>query len=132
VGTAGQDLEVGVISAVGTAGATGTGITLSAPLKNAHANGVAFQVNEGQPSGMTGDSVEHLNMWASGAPHGVDDESQPTQELIRALELPATYTSLLVTGDKYLGAVPAPTGTVAYFETGQANPTSLTVSFDAG
>ena len=51
-----------------------------------------FRVDEGQPVGMTGDSVEHLNMWASGAPHGVDDESQPTEELIRALELPATYT----------------------------------------
>jgi PKD repeat protein len=71
-------------------------------------------------------------MWASGAPHGIDDESQPTQELLRALELPATYTALLVSGPKYLGAAPAPTGTVAYFETTPVNPTStLTVSFDA-
>ena len=91
-----------------------------------------FRVNEGQPVGMTGDSVEHLNMWASGAPHGIDDESQPTQELVRALELPATYTALLVSNNKYLGAVPAPTGTVAYFETTPVNPTStLDVSFDA-
>jgi hypothetical protein len=81
---------------------------------------------------MTGDSVEHLNMWASGAPHGIDDESQPTEELIRALELPATYTSLLISNAKYLGAVDAPKGTVAYFETSPVNPSStLTVSFDA-
>jgi hypothetical protein len=129
----GQNLEVGVIASVGTAGATGTGITLTAPLKFAHASGVPFRVDEGQPAGMSGDSVEHLNMWASGAPHGIDDESTPTQELIRALELPATYTSLLVSGPNYLGAVPAPTGTVAYFETSPVNPSStLTVSFDAG
>jgi hypothetical protein len=128
----GQSLEVGQIASVGTAGATGTGVTLTAPLKLAHASGVPFRVNEGQPVGMTGDSVEHLNMWASGAPHGVDDESQPTQELLRALELPATYTALLVSNNKYLGAVPAPTGTVAYFETSPVNPTSTTtVSFDA-
>ncbi len=129
----GQNLEVGQIASVGTAGATGTGVTLTAPLQFAHASGVPFRVNEGQPSGMTGDSVEHLNMWASGAPHGVDDESQPTEELLRALELPATYTALLVSGPKYLGAAPAPTGTVAYFETSPVNPTSTTtVSFDAG
>ena len=133
IGTTGQDLEVGNIASIGTAGPTGTGITLTAPLKNAHANGEAFQVNEGQPVGMTGDSVEHLNMWASGAPHGIDDESQPTEELIRALELPATYTSLLVTGSKYLGADNAPSGNVAYFETNPVNPTDTnTVSFDAG
>ncbi len=128
----GQNLEVGQIASVGTAGAGGTGVTLTAPLKFAHASGVPFRVNEGQPVGMTGDSVEHLNMWASGAPHGIDDESQPTQELLRALELPATYTALLVSGPKYLGAAPAPTGTVAYFETTPVNPTStLNVSFDA-
>jgi PKD domain len=128
----GQNLEVGQIASVGTAGADGTGVTLTAPLKLPHASGVPFRVNEGQPVGMTGDSVEHLNMWASGAPHGIDDESQPTQELIRALELPATYTALLVSGPKYLGATPAPTGTVAYFETDPVNPTSTrTVNFDA-
>jgi PKD domain len=128
----GQNLEVGQIVSVGTAGATGTGITLAAPLKFAHANGVPFRVNEGQPVGMTGDSVEHLNMWAAGAPHGIEDESQPTEELLRALELPATYTALLVSNSKYLGAVDAPKGTVAYFETTPANPKStLTVSFDA-
>jgi hypothetical protein len=132
VGT-GQTLETTVITAVGTAGDTGTGLTVSPALKFAHASGDPVRVNEGQPVGMTGDSVEHLNMWASGAPHGIDDESQPTQELLRALELPATYTALLVSNNKYLGAVPAPTGTVAYFETDPVNPASTkTVNFDAG
>ncbi len=128
----GQSLEVGQIESVGTAGATGTGVTLTAPLKFAHASGVPFRVNEGQPVGMTGDSIEHLNMWASGAPHGVDGETQPTDELIRALELPATYTALLASSPKYLGADAAPKGTVAYFETSPVNPeTTKTVSFDA-
>src|SRR4051795_3149957 len=128
----GLSLEVGQIASVGTAGATGTGVTLTAPLKFAHASGVPFRVDEGQPVGLTGDSVEHLNMWAAGAPHGVDDESQPTEELLRALELPATYTAMLVSSNKYLGAVNAPTGNVAYFETSPVNPTDTkTVSFDA-
>jgi PKD domain-containing protein len=128
----GQNLEVGQIQTVGTAGATGTGVTLTAPLKFAHASGVPFRVNEPQPGGMTADTVEHLNMWAAGAPHGVEDETQPTEELIRALELPATYTAMLVSSDKYLGAVSAPKGNVAYFETSPANPTATkTVTFDA-
>ena len=129
----GLNLETGAIAAVGTAGAAGTGVTLTAPLKLAHASGARFHVNEGQPVGFTGDTVEHLNFFASGAPHGVDDESDPTEELLRALELPATYTALLVSSSNYLGAVPKPTGTVAYFETDPVNPTStLTVNFDAG
>jgi hypothetical protein len=128
----GQNLEVGQIQSVGTAGASGTGITLTAPLKFAHASGVPFRVDEGQPVGMTSDTVEHLNMWASGAPHGVEDETQPSEELLRALELPSTYTAMLVSSDKYLGAVSAPKGTVAYFETSPVNPTTTkTVSFDA-
>jgi hypothetical protein len=135
----GQNLEVGQIKAIdptvnGTVADGGWGtITLTAPLKFAHAAAVPFRINEGQPAGMTGDSVEHLNMWASGAPHGIEDESQPTEELIRALELPATYTSLLISNPKYLGAVDAPKGTVAYFETSPVNPTDTkTVTFDAG
>jgi PKD domain len=135
----GSNLEVGQIAAIdptvnGTAAAGGwSTLTLAAPLKSAHPAGSRFHVNEGQPVGMTGDSVEHLNMWASGAPHGVDDEAQPTEELIRALELPATYTALLVSNNKYLGAVDAPKGNVAYFETSPVNPTDTkTVSFDAG
>jgi hypothetical protein len=129
----GQNLEVGQITTVGTSGATGTGVTLAAPLRLAHASGVPFNVNQGQPVGFTGDTLEHLNFFASGAPHGIGGETVPTQELLRALELPAEYTSLLISGNDYLGAVPKPTGTVAYFETDPVRPSStLTVKFDAG
>ena len=61
-------------------------------------------------------------MFASGAPHGVAGETAPTEELLRALELPAQYTALLVSGSNYLGAAPKPTGTVSYFETSPNNP----------
>ena len=120
----GQNLETGVIASVGTAGATGTGVTLTAPLKLAHASGVRFNVNQGQPIGFTGDTLEHLNFFAAGAPHGIDGETSPTEELLRALELPSQYTALLASSDDYLGATPAPTGTVAYFETDPVNPTA--------
>lgn len=128
----GNSLEVGQIASVGTAGATGTGVTLTAPLKLAHASGARFHVNEGQPVGFTGDTIEHLNFFASGAPHGIGGEQSPTEELLRALELPATYTALLVSGNDYLGSAPKPDGTIAYFETDPVNPkTTLTVTFDA-
>jgi len=128
----GLNLETGVISAVGTAGATGTGVTLTASLTRAHASGVPFNVNQGQPIGFTGDTLEHLNFFAAGAPHGLDGETSPTEELLRALELPSQYTALLASGNDYLGAVPAPTGTIAYFETSPVRPTSTkTVTFDA-
>ena len=91
-----------------------------------------FNVNQGQPVGFTGDTVEHLNFFASGAPHGLGGENAPTEELLRALELPATYTALLASSDSYLGAAPAPTKTVAYFETDPVNPAGTqTVHFDA-
>jgi hypothetical protein len=129
----GQSLETGQVASVGTAGATGTGVTLTAPLTQAHASGVPFNVNQGQPVGFTGDTLEHLNFFASGAPHGVAGEEAPTQELLRALELPAQYTSMLISGNNYLGAVPKPTGTIAYFETDPVNPSATTtVHFDAG
>ena len=128
----GQNIEIGQIAAVGTAGATGTGVTLTAPLRLAHASGVRFHVNQGQPVGFTGDTLEHLNFFASGAPHGLDGETSPTEELLRALELPSQYTALLASGSDYLGAVPAPTGTIAYFETNPVKPTATkTVTFDA-
>jgi PKD repeat protein len=128
----GSSLEVGQIAAVGTAGATGTGVTLTAPLRFAHASGIPFNVNEGQPVGFTGDTLEHLNFFASGAPHGIGGETAPTEELLRALELPATYTALLLSGNDYLGSVPEPKGVIAYFETDPVKPTStLTVTFDA-
>jgi len=129
----GQSLEIGQIASVGTAGAAGTGVTLTAPLKLAHASAVPFNVNQGQPIGFTGDTIEHLNFFASGAPHGLDGEASPTEELLRALELPSQYTAMLASGSDYLGTAPAPTGTIAYFETNPVKPTStLTVNFDAG
>ncbi|MFL6034769.1 MAG: PKD domain-containing protein [Gaiellaceae bacterium] len=127
----GLNLEVGQIASVGTAGAAGTGVTLTAPLRLAHASGVPFNVNDGQPVGFTGDTLEHLNFFASGAPHGIGGEQSPTEELLRALELPATYTALLVSGNDYLGSAPEPKSAVAYFETDPVKPTStLTVKFD--
>jgi hypothetical protein len=129
----GQNLEVGQITVVGTAGAAGTGVTLAAPLARAHASGVPFNVNQGQPVGFTGDTLEHLNFFASGAPHGLGGETAPSEELLRALELPSEYTSLLISGSDYLGSAARPTGTLAYFETDPVNPDStLTVNFDAG
>jgi len=123
----GLNLETGVISSI-----AGTTVTITPALKLAHASGVPFNVNQGQPVGFTGDTIERLNFFASGAPHGLGGEASPTEELLRALELPATYTALLVSGSNYLGAVPHPSGNVAYFETNPVNPTStLTVNFDA-
>jgi hypothetical protein len=128
----GTDIEYGQIESVGTAGADGTGVTLVAPLSKPHASGVAFNVNENQPVGYLSDSIEHLNYFAGGAPHGVQPQ-QPTEELKRALELPAQWTSLLLAGDHYLGATTHPTKPVAYFETSPVKPDStLAVTFDAG
>ena len=115
----GSNIETGYITAV-----SGNTITLNAPLTLAHASGVRFHVNEAQPVGMTGDTLERLNYWASGAPHGAAGETAPTEELLRALELPAQYTSLLISGSNYLGAAAAPTGTVAYFENSPNNPSA--------
>jgi hypothetical protein len=123
----GANLETGWITAV-----SGNTITLNAPLTLAHPSGARFEVNQGQPVGFTGDTLEHLNFFASGAPHGATGETAPTQELLRALELPSQYTSLLVSGSNYLGATPKPTGTVAYFESSPVHPsTGQTVQFDA-
>jgi PKD repeat protein len=131
IGT-GADIEYGQIASVGTAGAAGTGVTLAAPLKRAHPSGVAFYVNENQPVGYLSDSIEHLNYFTGGAPHGVQPDL-PTEGLKRALELPAQWSSLLLAGDNYLGATAQPTRPVAYFETTPARPSAtLTVTFDAG
>jgi hypothetical protein len=124
----GQNLETDQIQSI-----TGTVVTLATPLTLAHPSGARFHVNQGQPIGFTGDTLEHLNFFAAGAPHGIAAYTAPTQELLRALELPAAYTSLLLSGGDYLGSVPQPSGTTAYFETDPVNPTSTnTVSFDAG
>ena len=131
IGT-GADIEYGQIQSVGTAGPDGTGVTLVAPLARAHPSGVPFTVNENQPVGYLSDSIEHLNYFAGGAPHGRQPQ-QPTEELKRALELPAQWTSMLLAGDDYLGATTRPDNPVAYFETTPARPdTTLTVTFDAG
>jgi hypothetical protein len=123
----GLNLETGQIASI-----SGTTVTLTAPLTLAHASGVPFNVNQGQPVGFTGDTVEHLNFFASGAPHGADGYTSPSEELLRALELPATYTALLASSDDYLGSTPKPDNAIAYFETDPVNPTStLTVKFDA-
>ncbi len=131
IGT-GANTEYGQIQSVGTAGPEGTGVTLAAPLVRAHPGGVPFYVNENQPVGYLSDSIEHLNYFTGGAPHGRQPE-QPTEELKRALELPAQWTSMLLAGDGYLGAVARPDKPVAYFETTPARPdATLTVTFDAG
>ena len=80
----------------------------------------------------TRDDIFHLNNWASGMPHGPKGVSDPSQELLRALELPATWTSYLVARDAYAGAAQRPGGPVAYFETSPAVPSTTTVSFDGG
>jgi hypothetical protein len=123
----GDNTEYGQIRSVGTAS-----VTLAAPLRRAHPGGVPFMVNENQPVGYLSDSIEHLNYFAGGAPHGLDP-AQPTQELSRALELPAQWTSLLLAGGNYLGATSRPDRPVAYFETTPAVPAATrTVTFDAG
>jgi hypothetical protein len=128
----GANIEYDSIQAVGTGGASGTGVTLASPLRFAHAAGVPFNVNEGQPIGYTTDTIEHLNYFAGGAPHGLSGPGQPTAELQRALELPAQWTSMLLANDNYLGSAAAPTGPLAYFETDPVNPTTtLKVTFDA-
>jgi hypothetical protein len=123
----GSSIEYNRIAAV-----SGNTVTLATPLQLAHPSGARFHVNEGQPVGYTGDTIEHLNYFAGGAPHGVDGPGQPTEELERALELPAQWTSLLLSGSHYLGSTAAPTTPVAYFETTPVKPDStLTVTFDA-
>jgi hypothetical protein len=129
----GDNIEYRTIASVGTEGASGTGVTLTAPLRFAHASGVPFNVNEPQPIGYSGDTIEHLNYFAGGAPHGPAGPAEPTTELERALELPAQWTSLLLSDDHYLGSTSAPSAPVAYFETSPVKPDStLTVTFDAG
>jgi hypothetical protein len=129
----GSGTEYDTIQSVGTSGAGGTGVTLATPLRFGHASGVPFNVNEGQPVGYTGDTIEHLNYFASGAPHGPAGPGQPSVELQRALELPAQWTSLLLAGSHYLGSTAHPSSPVAYFETNPVKPTSTsTVTFDAG
>jgi hypothetical protein len=78
------------------------------------------------------DTIQHLNYWASGTTHGPGGVDQPSEELKRALELPATWTDYLVQQDAYAGAEPRADAPIAYFETSPAKPTTTnTVTFDA-
>jgi PKD domain/Peptidase family M28 len=123
----GPNAEVRTVQAL-----NGTDVALNAALSGAHPNGTAVSVLEGQPQGDLGDTIEHLNYFAGGAPHGINSPSQPTEELKRALELPAQWTSLLLAGDDYAGSTAMPTTPVAYFETSPVNPaTTTSVDFDA-
>jgi hypothetical protein len=73
------------------------------------------------------DTIQHLNLMTSGLPLGEPGSA----ELRAALELPATWTSYLVSRPEYGGASPRPSGPVAYFETGPVKPTGNSVTFDA-
>jgi hypothetical protein len=78
------------------------------------------------------DTIQHLNYWASGTTHGPGGVNQPSEELRRALELPATWTDYLVQQAAYGGAEPKTQNPIAYFETGPAKPaTTNSVTFDA-
>jgi PKD domain-containing protein len=124
----GPNAEVRTVASVRSAA-----VDLNASLSAQHSSGKPVSVLEPQPVGFLGDSIEHLNYFAGGAPHGVDGPGQPTEELKRGLELPAQWTSLLLAGDHYLGATARPKAPVAYFETDPVKPTSTrTVTFDAG
>lgn len=78
------------------------------------------------------DTPEHLNYYASGTTHGPDGPASPSEGLKRALELPATWTSYLISKGAYGGAEPRSSNPVAYFETTPAKPyLTSNVTFDA-
>jgi hypothetical protein len=67
------------------------------------------------------DNMTHLNLMTSGTTGGTAG-IDGSVELRRALELPMTWTLYLIARPEYVGASPAPTKPVAYFE---ALPTSV-------
>jgi hypothetical protein len=78
------------------------------------------------------DTIQHLNYFASGTTHGPGGVDQPSVELQRALELPATWTAYLIQQGNYGGAVAKGSNPITYFETGPEKPTTTnTVTFDA-
>jgi hypothetical protein len=78
------------------------------------------------------DTPEHLNYYASGTTHGPGGPASPSEGLKRALELPATWTSYLISKDAYGGAEARSANPVAYFETSPAKPyLTSNVTFDA-
>ena len=119
----GANIEYGQIQSIGTAGATGTGVTLATPLKARARQRRAVQRQRGA-AGRLHDrhdrAPELLRRRRTARPRRA--ASQPTEELKRALELPAQWTSMLLAGDDYLGATAAPTTPVAYFETEPGQP----------
>jgi hypothetical protein len=78
------------------------------------------------------DTIQHLNYFASGTTHGPGGVADPSTELRRALELPATWTDYLIQQDGYAGAVQKGSNPITYFETSPEKPTTTnTVTFDA-
>jgi hypothetical protein len=73
------------------------------------------------------DTIQHLNLMTSGQPLG----EPGSEELKAALELPATWTTYLVSRPEYGGASARPRGPVAYFETDPVKPATEKVGFDA-
>ena len=131
IGT-GNDIEYGQIQSVGTAGADGTGVTLVKPFTRDHPSGAPFVVNENQPIGYLSDSLEHLNYFAAGAPHGLQPR-EPTEGLKRALELPAQWTSMLLARTTTSVRPHNQTGPSRTSRPRRPDPDStLTVTFDAG
>jgi len=85
------------------------------------------------------DTIQHLNLLASGQPQGpsTNDPDVPesgTAELRAALELPSTWSDYLVSRPEYAGASPRPDGPLAYFETDPVKPAKdqLKIEFNAG
>ena len=104
------------------------------PLRHRALPGSAVPVNviEGQPVGDLGDTIEHLNYFAGGAPHGIDGPaSRPRSSSGRSSCRPSgracCWRATTTPARRRCRRSP-----VAYFETSPGKPDSTTtVSFDA-
>jgi hypothetical protein len=76
------DAETAVIATVGTAGAAGTGVELTAPLTKAHASGVAFTVYATDP---TGDMTKVFHEGSAEWNEGRASQIAPSNTAARAL-----------------------------------------------